>query len=324
MDKEKIYNDFMNLNFNRINKKQKYKAREYIINSLQGMYDMSTVHGKYYGVKCYNLETQNPDYKILLTAHYDTHDFKSNYIQSFIIRKVQYSSWKLNVLFYFFLLIIFSKLLSSIQTYFNITKFGSLVLSPILLVLILNGFPTFLFTKIKPFNSAPVHDDNNSGIIALLNIAKLLYEKGCSNKVKLLFTDCEEKGMFGSKLFVKNNLTDLKDKIIINFDCVGRGSNIFITSKNNSLLAKELQSFFLSKQINSRLYTKCFSDDKSFQKYNFNSIGIIRGDIGPKGIKLLHWTHTAHDTLDNITLDYMIEIIETITEFIESKVKNLE
>lgn len=75
MNKEKIYNNFLNLNFNRVCAEQKLKARDYIISTLDNIYNMNTIHGKsskcgVFKFNCYNLESENPDYEILLTAHY--------------------------------------------------------------------------------------------------------------------------------------------------------------------------------------------------------------------------------------------------------------
>lgn len=145
-----------------------------------------------------------------------------------------------------------------------------------------------------------------------------LQENGYDNKIKLLFTDCEENGLLGSKLFVKEKFTDLKNKIVINFDCVGRGDNLFITCHPDSKLAKQLQSFLFSKGINSTIYNKSFSDDKSFQKNGLNAIGLIRANRDSKNNKLLHWTHTSDDTLEKINNDYIIELTKLISEFIST------
>lgn len=322
MGKEKIYNDFLSLNFNRINEKQKLRARNYIIDSLMEMYKINIIHGKYFKCKifshnCYNLESNNNNYQILLTAHYDTHGYRQNYIQSYLLRKLLSNKFMCSLIALLLALIIF-RFSIILKNSPKICSFLTLTIIFLLYKLLFWGFPLCLKFSSNSFNPAPIHDDNNSGVIALIYIAKLLYEKGHSNKIKLLFTDCEEKGMLGSKLFVQNNFENLKNKIIINLDCVGRGSNIFITFKNNSKLAKELQCFFLSKNISTTLSTKSCSDDKSFQEFGFNSVGIIRGDKDPHGNKLIHWTHTPHDTLDNINICYVTEIIELVTEFIEN------
>lgn len=272
MNKEKIYNDFLHLNFNRITKKQKSKAREYIISSLEGMYEMKT-QPKWYKIlgiipfkRCSNLESENPNYEILLTAHYDTHSWRQNYIQAFISRKIQYSNLTSLIIFCLFAILTLFLLAYILSFYFKINQKPSIIISLLVLILGIMGLPIWIVNPINPFKPATVHDDNNSGVIALIHVARLLNEKGYGNKVKLLFTDCEEKGLLGSKLFVKNNLESLQNKIIINFDCVGRGTNLFINAKNSSKLAKELQSLFLSKGINSTLFNKSFSDDRSFCK----------------------------------------------------------
>lgn len=324
MDKKILYDNFMNLNYNRITNKQKYKAKNYIITSLNNTYNFKIRNEKIYKFKfipfrCQNIESYSPNYQILLIAHYDTHWLRQDYVSAYITRRLQQLSKFKSLIYSMLFIIVFTYLLIIFRNHFNIFHFF-LIISIFLVLLYLLGFPLFLSVNSRRLSPSPIHDDNNSGVITLIHVAKILYEGGYGDKIKLLFTDCEEKGLLGSKMFIKNNLDNLEDKIIINFDCVGRGSNLFITSKNNSELAKELQSFLSSRDMKSTLYAKSYSDDKSFQKYNLNSIGLIRGDIAPNGIKLLHWTHTSHDTLDNINLEYVTEIIQVITEFIESKI----
>ena len=65
MNKKDILNDFKHLNFNRVSKKQKKKAQDFIINSLDGKYKMN-IQPKWYKFfffilwkKCYNIESEN-------------------------------------------------------------------------------------------------------------------------------------------------------------------------------------------------------------------------------------------------------------------------
>lgn len=322
MNKKDIFNDFKHLNFNRVSRKQKKKALNFITHSLEGKYKMN-IQPKWYKClffipwkKCYNIESENPNYEILLTAHYDTHGWRMGYIQSFIARKIQYSNKFHKMLFILLNAFTIFSLGFVLTIKFKISIFLGALLCFSLLVLWLMGLPIYISSIFYPFKSAPVHDDNNSGVVTLIHLAKLLEEKGYSHKVKLLFTDCEENGILGSQVFIKNNLETLQNKVIINFDSVGRGSNLFITANNGSIQAKNLQYLFLSKGIHSTLFTKSFSDDSSFSKKHLKAIGLIRVDKDGKGSKIINWTHTSHDTLENININYITEIIETVAEFI--------
>ena len=78
----------------------------------------------------------------------------------------------------------------------------------------------------------PGADDNASGIVALLSLAKMMKATGVSPKYTILFCawDGEEKGLHGSRYFVKGwphgkeTLSSLKESVVcyMNFDMVGR------------------------------------------------------------------------------------------------------
>lgn len=68
-------------------------------------------------------------------------------------------------------------------------------------------------------------NDNTSGIITLTRILESLPEEQ-RKKVCVIYFDNEEKGLFGSSFFYKKHRKQIKDKMLINFDCVGDGENI--------------------------------------------------------------------------------------------------
>ena len=68
-------------------------------------------------------------------------------------------------------------------------------------------------------------NDNTSGIITLTRILESL-PKEQRKKVCVIYFDNEEKGLFGSSFFYKKHRKQIKDKMLINFDCVGDGENI--------------------------------------------------------------------------------------------------
>jgi len=71
----------------------------------------------------------------------------------------------------------------------------------------------------------PGADDNASGTAGLMEIAqKLSSQKGrLKRSILLVAFDAEEKGLLGSKYFIKNPIVDLeKIKVMINMDMIGR------------------------------------------------------------------------------------------------------
>lgn len=65
-------------------------------------------------------------------------------------------------------------------------------------------------------------NDNTSGVITLLEIYQALPE-ALRDKVCFVFFDNEEKGVIGSAQFRKRYKKDMKEKLLINFDCVSDG-----------------------------------------------------------------------------------------------------
>ena len=75
------------------------------------------------------------------------------------------------------------------------------------------------------FRNKHTANDNTSGIITLTHILERL-PKEQRKKVCVIYFDNEEKGLFGSAFFYKKHRKQIKDKMLINFDCVGDGENI--------------------------------------------------------------------------------------------------
>lgn len=77
-------------------------------------------------------------------------------------------------------------------------------------------------------------NDNTSGVVTLCDLMTALDEKAKS-KCAFVFFDHEEAGLIGSALFAKKHKGDMRDKLLINFDCVSDGDDIwFILSKTAS------------------------------------------------------------------------------------------
>lgn len=75
------------------------------------------------------------------------------------------------------------------------------------------------------FRNKHTANDNTSGIITLTQILEALPEEH-RKKVCVIYFDNEEKGLFGSSFFYKKHRKQIKNKMLINFDCVGDGENI--------------------------------------------------------------------------------------------------
>ncbi len=85
-------------------------------------------------------------------------------------------------------------------------------------------------------------NDNTSGVITLCELMALCKEKGISD-VAFVFFDHEEIGLVGSSCFRKRYQNEMKDKLLINFDCVSDGAHmLFVLSKDASRYADTLRA----------------------------------------------------------------------------------
>ncbi len=118
-----------------------------------------------------------------------------------------------------------------------------------------------------PANKHTVND-NTSGVVTLIEIMNALPEEKRSS-VCFVFFDLEEVGLFGSQGFYAKHKKALKDKLVINFDCVSDGSNmLFATSKKSRIHAGIMkQAFPSTESVNCEIAEKFVfypSDNMSF------------------------------------------------------------
>ena len=151
---------------------------------------------------------------------------------------------------------------------------------------ILFEFTLILMLVLMYLGKANKHtmNDNTSGVITLLETMKLYSEE---NVCYVLF-DNEEVGLLGSAYFAKTNKAILKNKLIINIDCVSDGDNIVIitakkheekyrnkvlesfkSDEKNIIYSNNKKFFYPSDQINFKNYLviAAFNKNKLFGYY---------------------------------------------------------
>ncbi len=96
---------------------------------------------------------------------------------------------------------------------------------------------------IGPANPHTVND-NTSGVITLLGIYAAMSE-GQRQQVAIIFFDNEETGLIGSSRLRKKYKKQLKNKLLINFDCVSDGDTILMAvSKKARSMGLDLESSY--------------------------------------------------------------------------------
>jgi hypothetical protein len=83
-------------------------------------------------------------------------------------------------------------------------------------------------------------NDNTSGVIVLCELMKICEERGWDD-VAFVFFDNEEMGLLGSSYFRKLHKTEMKEKLLVNFDCVSDGDHmLFVLNKQASERYEEM------------------------------------------------------------------------------------
>ena len=76
-------------------------------------------------------------------------------------------------------------------------------------------------------------NDNTSGVTLLIDIMRELPEED-RDAVAFVFFDLEEMGLFGSMSFARKHKPEMKDKLLLNFDCVSDGENMLFALRKNA------------------------------------------------------------------------------------------
>lgn len=194
-------------------KKQKQDFTAFLQTHIPELHVQETVFPK-----CRNLIIGDPTTaKLILTAHYDT--CPQLPFPNFITPKkpllcILYSL----VIAIPFLLIVFllNYLLNLLYLNYWVQSAISLLVYAALIYLVFFG----------PANKTTAND-NTSGVITLLEIYQSLSAQQKA-EVCFVFFDNEEKGLLGSSMFRKKYKKQVKDKLLVNFDCVSDGDHFLL------------------------------------------------------------------------------------------------
>lgn len=165
-------------------------------------------------------------------------------------------------------------------------------------------------------------NDNTSGVITLCELMAALSPEERS-KTAFVFFDNEENGLLGSAWFAKRHKKDdLKQKLILNFDCVSDGDHILLVQSRSArkVWGAELAEAFVSTGEHTvhleRSATTLYPSDQG----NFTTSVGIAAMKRKKGLGLyLDRIHTAKDTVfreENIT--YLVESTKKLLKKVET------
>ncbi|MBR3292798.1 MAG: M28 family peptidase [Oscillospiraceae bacterium] len=167
---------------------------------------------------------------VIFTAHYDT--CARLPFPNFITPKnlLLYLGYQLLILIPFFLL---AGLLAALLILLGLPARLSAVL----------GWWIMFFAIICLFILGPANphtvNDNTSGVLTLCELIAALSEQEKA-RCAFVFFDHEESGLFGSMAFASKHKKALKNRLLLNFDCVSDGDHLlFVQSKKARRLCEE-------------------------------------------------------------------------------------
>ena len=167
------------------------------------------------------------------------------------------------------------------------------------------------FGIMRAFKNKNNHNDNTSGVATILSIIDELSQEELKNVAFILF-DNEEKGKKGSKAYYKDHEEQMKDKFLINFDCVGNGNNVIFIAQKDAVHSDEYKlletsfdngsgfilEFLTHKQADSN------SDHKNFPK----GVACVVCKKTKRGLLYTPYIHTSKDVVaKNSNIEFLTQ-----------------
>ena len=241
--------------------------------------------------RCRNLVLGDPERaELVFTAHYDTCARLPfpNFItpQNLVI----YLLYQLLILLPFFAL---AALLALVLIRAGVFGPAAVMLSWFLAM----GALLYVFI-LGPANPHTVND-NTSGVVTLCELYAALDEAERA-RCAFVFFDHEESGLFGSSLFASRHKKAMKDKLLLNFDCVSDGDTIlFVQSRRARRLAGEAlaEAFASSADKQSRFAGPFGAFYPSDQIHFPCGVGVAAMNRVPVIGLYMSRIHTARDTV---------------------------
>ena len=160
-------------------------------------------------------------------------------------------------------------------------------------------------------------DDNASGVVALLALARMLKGQNLKRTIRFISFGTEEQLSVGSAEYVKLHKEELPSiALVINFDCISSPlghSQMFCTG------GSELADFALNGLKDCGLYVQLkteafpYADHFPFSVFGVPALFFFRENF-PGG----RWQHhSAHDNLENVSVDILMEIVSALGRLIQ-------
>ena len=140
-------------------------------------------------------------------------------------------------------------------------------------------------------------NDNTSGVTAVIDLALAMPEELWGKAAFVLF-DLEEAGLIGSSAFASTHKKTMKNKLLVNLDCVSDGETMLFALKKGARpqLDKLKQAYPSDSRVTTEFVTKGYiypSDQANFKC----GVGVVALNKTKGGLLYMDKIHTPKDTV---------------------------
>lgn len=259
-------------------------------------------------IKCRNIIIGDPETAdVVLSAHYDTCAVLP--VPNFITPKKPMLTilYNLLVIIPIFLVVLLLNIgLNAISSNFWLHYFVAVGLYFVLLAMLILG----------PANKHTAND-NTSGVITLCELLDRLPEE-LRSKAAFVFFDHEETGLIGSAFFRKKYKAVMKDKLLVNFDCVSDGDFLLFaaTKEAKQTYGENFRQAFSSNRTKTVMLD---SLEKVYYPSDHSGFPVALAAAALKYDRKLGYymdrIHTSRDTVfDETNIDFLCDSVHTLLE----------
>ena len=169
--------------------------------------------------------------KAVYTAHYDTCAVMP--FPNFITPKnflIYFLYQMVTAVFLYAPIFAFVYLVNRLALYYGVGEVARVILYELVLIL---GIVAVLYMIMAGPANKHTANDNTSGVTTLLDLMCSLPEEQ-RGKVAFILFDLEERGLRGSKAYFSKHKAQMREKLLINFDCVSDGEHILLAVKKGA------------------------------------------------------------------------------------------
>ena len=167
------------------------------------------------------------------------------------------------------------------------------------------------FLLYRVFKNPHNFNDNTSGVAAILTMIDRLNDEQRDHVAFILF-DNEEKGKKGSKAYYKDHENVMKDKFVVNFDCVANGENVIFIAMKEAEKRREYPALRSAFEGNGEYKTWFYPVKGSHSNSDYKNfpcgVGCMACRQSKRGVFYTPYIHTPRDTVaNNENIQYIAE-----------------